>query len=150
MTALWDYVGAHTVRGACTCGKCIDSPVTDHPEKAGEYQPKGHTADIHFFKVAMREDPKLEDFLALVKAEHPHWLDGKEHNYLEMGADMGDQGIALVTMGLGSLLGAWHLMTPEMFFKGIPKEMADQMAGVGLISIRTTKWKLGDIGTVKV
>jgi hypothetical protein len=41
-------------------------------------------------------------------------------------------------------------MTPEMFFKGIPKEMADQMAGVGLISIRTTKWKFGAIGAVKV
>lgn len=142
MTVLHEFVIAHAVRGACTCGKCIDSPVTGHPEKAEEYQPKGHTADVHFFKVAMRNDPNLEEFLGLVRAEHPGWLDGREHNYLEMGGDMGDQGIALVTMGLGSLLGAWDLLTPERVFgEKAPKELADLMAGRGFVSIRTTKWQ---------
>jgi hypothetical protein len=110
--------------------------VTGHPELAEQYQPKGHTADVHFFKVALKDNPTLREFQKLVMAEHPGWLDGKEHNYLEMGGDVGDQGLALMTMGLGELLGAWKLLTPESVFgKGCPKEMADQMAGLGFIAI---------------
>ena len=135
MDKLWQYVIKHTTRGQCTCGKCIDSPLTAHPELKDKYQPQGHTADVMFFKVAIRDSPDRETFLGLVRAEQPHWLDGKEHNYLEMGGDMGDQGIALTTQALGSLVGAWKLITPNMLGDLIPDNLKMQMAGSGMITI---------------
>ena len=129
--SLAKYVLAHCVRGACQCGACIDAP--ENPE---ECQPEGHTADLVFFKVATVDKPDREEFLALVKAEHPNWLDGEEHGYMEMGADMGDQGIALVTMGLGKLLLAWELLTPNSLIPSLGEEMRLQMAGMGMITIR--------------
>src|SRR5882672_12293270 len=120
---LYDYVQQHAVRGACQCGKCCDAP--EHPER---YQPGGHTADLVFFKVAAK-DANADDFKALVQAEFPHWLDGKEHSYLETGGDIGDQGAALMAMGLGAVLGTWKLHTPAML--PFPPELQMQMAGQG-------------------
>lgn len=122
MYKLADYVSTHAVRGDCTCGRCADS--TSDPK-----QPNGHTADLVFFKVA-NIDGDADAMRELVEAEQPHWLDGKEHNYLETGADIGDQGLALTAMGLGSILGLWQL-TPRM----LPIGADLQMAGMGMISI---------------
>ncbi len=127
---LYEYVSHHIERGACTCGKCIDAP--SNPK---EKQPQGHTADVMFFKVANNGAEKKE-FLNLVNAEFPHWLDGKEHSYLEMGGDIGDQGIALATMGLGKILGIWDLLTPESIMPFLPPEVKQQMAGQGMITIK--------------
>lgn len=125
------YVQAHCVRGACQCGMCIDAP--ENPE---EHQPEGHTADLVFFTVAAANEPDRDEFLDLVRAEHPNWLDGKEHSYLEMGADIGDQGIALMTMGLGELLGAWELLTPNSIMPFLDDAIKMRMAGMGMITIR--------------
>ncbi len=127
---LAEYVRAHCVRGACQCGVCIDAP-----ESPGEHQPEGHTADLVFFKVATANEPDRDTFLELVKTEHPNWLNGKEHSYLEMGADIGDQGIALMTMGLGKLLFAWSLRTPNSIMPFLDEEMKMQMAGMGMVTI---------------
>ena len=70
----------------------------------------------------------------LVRAEFPRWLDGKEHSYMEIGGDIGDQGRALMAMGLGAILGLWNLLTPAML--GLDREMQLQMAGMGLLSIQ--------------
>ena len=126
-----NYVAKNARRGACQCGKCFDAPL--NPEK---HQPVGHTVDLLFFKVAKNGDAKKEEFEKIAKAEFSHWFDGKEHSYLEMGADMGDQGIALMTMGLGKLLNIWELLTPESLMPFLPQELKMQMAGQGLISIQ--------------
>ncbi len=125
---LVEFVQRHSVRGACTCGRCIDAP-----ENPVEQQPNGHTADLVFFKVAAANDPVREDFEALVYPRFPHWLDGKGHNYLEMGGDMGDQGIALQTMGLGTILGTWELLTPHNL--GITGDDAMELAGRGMVVV---------------
>ena len=136
MNELADYVNEHTIRGECTCGKCIDSPLTLHPELKEKYQPQGHTADVMFFRVSTQNNPDKDTFLNLVRNEFPHWLDGKEHNYLEMGGDMDDQGIALKTQALGSLVGAWTLLTPEvMFGNALPQEFKMELAGRGMITV---------------
>lgn len=127
---LADYVLAHTIRGACTCGKCFDAP--DHPEKK---QPDGHTVNLTFFKVASKGGDK-EEFLALVQKEHSGWLDGKEHNYLQVGGDMGDQGIALMTIGLGHLLCAWKALTPDILMPFLPEDLKQKMAGQGMVSLQ--------------
>lgn len=127
---LHEYVRHHVVRGACQCGRCIDAP--SNPEQK---QPDGHTADLVFFKIATRNSPSKDDFENLVKAEFPQWLDGNEHNYLEIGADIGDQGLGMMTMGLGSLLGTWTLLTPAML-PGLTEDLIMQMAGMGAITVQ--------------
>jgi len=133
--SLSEYVTEHTIRGACRCGKCIDAPL--NPD---ELQPdSGHTADLTFFKVAKKGNPEKDEFEKLVKSEFPHWLDGEEHSYLETGADIGDQGLALMAMGLGSILGVWDLLTPETLMPFLDDDMKKQMAGTGYITIKSKK-----------
>lgn len=130
--SLVDYVYAHAERGSCTCGKCIDAPATPH-------QPSGHTADLIFFKVAKKAGAKKNDFLKLVKDEFPQFLDGNEHSYLEVGGYLGDQGVALMMMGLGSLLGVWNLLTPESVLPGLDPDLKQRMAEQGYITIQVRK-----------
>ena len=124
------YVQEHAVRGECTCGRCIDAP--KNPE---QLQPIGHTVDLTFFEVAAKDADK-DTFLNLVKEEFPHYLDGKEHNYLEVGADLGDQGIALMAIGLGHLLGVWDALCPNTIMPFLSKELKMEMAGMGLVALR--------------
>ena len=67
MSALSDYVLSFTERGACCCGKCFDAP--KNPEQK---QPNGHTVNLTFFEVFAKGGDK-EDFLSLVRKEHPEW-----------------------------------------------------------------------------
>ncbi len=98
--------------------------------------PEENTIDMIFFQVGADVSSDKTTFLELVKEECPHWLDGEEHNYLQTGGDMGDQGIALLTMALGGLLGVWQVLTPaNMFGDTVPKELLEQMTGMGMISI---------------
>jgi hypothetical protein len=128
---LHEFVEKHAERGACCCGQCVDAP--KDPKKQ---QPAGHTINLTFFKVAKKGNPHKNEMLALVKQEFPHWLDGKEHSYLEVGADVGDQGIALMTIGLGHLLGLWHCLCPETMTPFLPDEMKQMMAGKGLVCLQ--------------
>jgi hypothetical protein len=130
--SLAEYVIAFAVRGACTCRRCCDA--SDKPE---DKQPDGHTIDLTFFKVAAEKDANAEDFRSLVEAEFPHWLDGKEHNYLQCGGDIGDQGICLMAFGLGHLLGVWKCLCPETMMPFLPADMKQQMAGRGMIAINS-------------
>ena len=126
----WQYVNEHSMRGDCKCGRCIDGE--DDPQ-----QPNGHTANLIFFEVtemATDEKADADTFTGLVEAEFPHWLNGEEHSYIEMGADIGDQGMAMMGMGLGSLLGVWTLLTPAGL--GVSEEQALQLASMGLMSIK--------------
>lgn len=125
-----DYVNNFAIRGACTCGRCIDAPT--NPE---QHQPNGHTIDVTFFKVATKEGANAESFRACVQQDFPHWLDGKEHTYLECGADIGNQGLALMAFGLGHLLGVWKVLSPETMMPFLPDDLKKQMAGRGMIAI---------------
>lgn len=134
---LGKYVIAHTMRGACMCGQCIDAG--KNPE---QHQPDGHTVDLVIFKVAMQDNPTKESFSSLAKEEFPQWFDGKERGYMEIGHDMGDQGIALMTMGLGHLLGVWTLTTPKTLLMDAYEEtLGREMVGAGMISICVSKEK---------
>lgn len=136
MDKLREYVNKNTERGACKCGKCFDGQ--PNPEND---QPKGHTADLVFFQVAALPEASKDEFLALVKESKAgefcdvNLLDGKEHGYFELGGWIGDQGTALMLMGLGAVLGAWKLMTPKML-PGLPDALVNQMAGSGMITIQ--------------
>lgn len=123
---LREYVNEHV--------RCFDAP--KNPEL---HQPSGHTADLMFFKVALKGSATKETFLSKVVAEYPHWLDGKEHGYLEIGANVGDQGLALMTMGMGKVLGVWDLLTPNLLGDLIDVATKKEMAGKGMITIKSSK-----------
>jgi len=129
---LSDYVLACAVEGACVCSKCRDAQ-----KNPGEKQPEGHTVDLTFFKVSSRGGHR-DEFLSLVHAEYPGWLDGKEHNYLQVGGDMGGPGIALMTIGLGHLLGAWKALSPDTMMPFLHPYLKQQMAGSGMVSLLAT------------
>ena len=132
ITNLETYVTEHVLRGACLCGKCFD-----HVENPENNQPGGHTVNLTFFEVAIKplNIGDKEKFLELVRTQYPEWLDGKEHNYIEMGAQMGSQELALETIGLGHLLGAWKAFSPDTIFPYLPKEFKMNMAGHGMVSL---------------
>ena len=139
MDELRKYVESHVVRGDCQCGKCIDA-------KANPKQPPGHTANMVFFHVATGNRPEAAKLRELVEGSvageygNVDLFDGAEHNYLELGGWIGDQGMALMLMGLGSLLGLWQLMTPITMLK-LPENdpLCQQMAGMGMVVIQAKK-----------
>lgn len=110
---LVDYVMRHAKRGACLCGRCVDAG--PEPEKR---QP--HGINVGFFQVARvhaegEAAPTKEEFLRLTSQHRGEFVeavdpnDGKVHDYIELGAWIGDQGLAMMYMGLGALLGAFDL-----------------------------------------
>lgn len=138
MKNLHDYVNQYAERGACKCGRCADAP--PNPE---QHQPTGHTADVIFFEVSAREGADAETLKRLVRENKAgdygdvDVLDGKEHNYLELGGWIGDQGLALTLMGLGAVLGVWKLFTPKTLLgKDGPDDLVQQMAGQGFVSVQ--------------
>ena len=139
MDELRKYVDTHVVRGDCQCGHCIDAK--EHPE-----QPTGHTANMVFFHVAAGNKPDAKKLQELVVGSfkgdfcNVDIFDGKEHGYLELGGWIGDQGMALMLMGLGSLLGLWKLLTPiSIMHLKEDDPLCQQMAGMGLVSIQAKK-----------
>lgn len=133
MTPLVDYVLAHTERGECKCGKCCDT--------TGRPDPEGHTIDMVFFKVAVKDAPTKEEFIQLTKDHHGEFgavnpIDGREHNYMELGGWIGDQGIAMMYMALGVSLGAFKLLSPATMLK-IDGPRALEMAGMGFLAVQT-------------
>ena len=133
---LTDYVIDHTERGECRCGKCFDRG--DNPD------PTGHSVDLVFFPIAAKNSPSALTFRELV-GEHKGCygdvdpLDGEEHTYLELGGWIGDQGLAMQFMGLGTLLGVFDLMTPKNMLPGISDEQALEIAGMGLLSVKAVR-----------
>ncbi len=128
---LIEYVNRHTDRGECQCGKCFDRGT--HPD------PTGHVADMVFFPVAAVNSPKPAQLANLIRQHKGEFndcdpLDGNEHGFLELGGWLGDQGLALKFMGLGSLLGLFTLLTPKTM--GVPEDMAMMMAEQGLVTIQ--------------
>ena len=132
MTELQDFIRKHVIRGACQCGLCIGAPA--NPE---QHQPTGHTADMIFFKVAAKDDPDPKEFEKIVREECPQIFDGQEHSYMNLGAELGDQGYAMEVMGLGNLLGLWSLLTPRSVLGStIDDAMVQNMAGMGMITVQ--------------
>ena len=92
---------------------------------------------LHFHKEAMERLRKLVQ--DNVKGAHcdVNIFDGEEHSYLELGGWIGDQGFALMLMGLGTLLGLWKLLTPRtMLPAGMPEDLIMEMAGSGMVAIK--------------
>jgi hypothetical protein len=98
-----------------------------------------------FFKVVAAENPSLEDFKRLTSETRGEFgecnpFDGNEHNYLELGGWIGDQGLAMQYMALGTLLGAFDLLTPITMLKLKANDsLTLELAGSGMISVRNKR-----------
>lgn len=128
------FVHRYAIRGSCRCGTCADA-------KAGPEQLdmlKDHVVDLTFFKVSADEEAKADEMRELVKAEALEYLDGREHSYLEVGADVDDQGTALMLIGLGHVLGVWKALCPETLMPFLDAETKNMMASRGMISLQAT------------
>ena len=132
--SLLEYMAEHTQRGACMCGEC-----TDARKDADKHQPLGHTSNVEFFKVTLVDEPDADTLKHLIKVHKGEFLDvdvfdGAEHNFLDIGAWIGDQSAGLCLMGMGELLGLWALLTPTSM--GMPEDTRMYMAQNGMVSIK--------------
>ena len=134
MTTIADYVMTQSVRGECQCGRCCD--------KGEAPDPTGHTVDMVFFKVAAVEGSEATRFRELTHRHRGVFgeidpLDGAEHSYLELGGWVGDQGIALQYMALGTLLGVFKLLSPLTILPPAlrTEQLIQQLAGAGYLSV---------------
>lgn len=97
-------------------------------------------ADVAFFSVGATAEVTAEQLREMLnKHVLPVGLnlfDGQEHGYIEIGATIGDQGMALRLMGLGSLLGLWQLLTP-LSVLGVDNrsDQGQAIAGMGMMTI---------------
>lgn len=126
MKKLYEYVNNYATRGECQCGKCID--------KGNKSDPIGHTINTTFFKVGKSGNSNKLDFKDLLPNELKEFKG--EKGYMEIGGILGDQGFALLTMGLGHLLGVWELMSPDTIMPFLNDSMKQQMAGNGMVTIK--------------
>lgn len=141
MQALVDYIRNYAERGACTCGRCVESITVDQagditdvkltdPVEAAKHQPTGHTADLGFFKVKANDGASAEELTRLIKANKTgefcdlDVLDGLPHDYIELGGWIGSQELALMLIGLGTVLGLWDLMSLPGHPVMVPKRKA--------------------------
>lgn len=129
MSALVDYVLAHTQRNECHCCHEHVDPLSAKDK-----------VDMFFFEVTATNDPDADTLKRLI-AEHKgefgdmNPLEG-EHSYIEVGGYIGDQGIGMQFMALGKLLGLWEVATPiNMLRLERDNPLAQQMAGMGYVSI---------------
>lgn len=120
------------IRGACCCGSCVDAP--DTPQ---EHQPEG--VNLTFFRVGVRGGLTAEEFKKTVEAEFPHFFNGQEHSYLQVGGDIGDQGMALTLIGMGHQLGVWKALSPDTLLPSLPEAIKKQMAGSGMVALQVTR-----------
>lgn len=135
MSNLVQYVADHTLRNACRCGKCIDPGNPD-------VHLLPHTVNMYFFDVCAVNNPLKEEFLHHIANHKGEFADMNplegEHSYIEVGGWIGDQGLGMQFMALGKMLGLWEIMHPGMILNvNDPKQkaLADQMAGMGMVSI---------------
>lgn len=160
MSKIAKFVAEYTERGECKCGKCADKG--NRPDPVGQphaappelrasdiLSGMGHTADMIFFKVSIKGKPDVEEFKKLTKSETGAFenvdpFDGEEHSYLQLGAWIGDQGMALRYMALGHLLGVFDLLTPKTILRMTGDDpLIMQMAEQGFVTVAAKKEKVG-------
>jgi hypothetical protein len=127
MKTLIDYVMSKSIRGDCTCGTCFDAA-----EKPA--QPSGHTANLTFFKVAAKPEASADALRALVQEAMPNLLNGREHSYLEIGVEIG-QDAALRLIGLGGVLRLWDVLSPDTLMPFLTHEQKVAIAQRGLVAL---------------
>ena len=132
MRDLIDYVLEHTERGECKCGKCCDRGTASDPANGP------HTVDMVFFKVAAKNNPDRNVFVELTHQNRKvtgTMFDFDPLDGAQIGAWIGDQGLAMLYMALGVSLGVFRLFSPETML-GMTGDQALELAGISYLSVQ--------------
>jgi hypothetical protein len=116
-----------------------------------ETPPDRARADVHFVEIAPTADfPDREELIEAVRGAlgqgefatmDAHDLAGGP-SYMALGGWLGSQDLALMLIGAVELAGIADAITPEKL--GMTGEIADQMAGSGLVMLGPSKCWAGD------
>jgi hypothetical protein len=118
----------------------LEVTTVDDMPPAGQAPPD--PVDVHFMLVGFTEGIDRGMFLALLKAAcdgHGEFADVPRTrlltgpSYIELGAWLGDQGLALRFLALGEKLGLWEVVTPKRL--KFPEEAGDALAGHGFVRL---------------
>ena len=91
--------------------------------------------DLHLATIAVLPDAesyRRELMIILSQYPRPDRLAGGP-SYIEVGAELGDQGYALRLFALGHVLKLWKVIVPRSF--GFEGKEADELAGLGYVMI---------------
>jgi hypothetical protein len=127
MSPLANYVEAHTLALSDAGAELVTFP--------------NGSIDMVFFRVGVSAKATASELRQLIGEHQGDFcnldpLDGKEHSYIELGAWLGDQGIALRFMAMGVKLGLWALLSPaSLLGPAISRADALRMAGNGFVAI---------------
>jgi len=133
MSALVAYVNQHTQMVFPT-----------KPRKRRTDEEAARVADLFFFEVEVDAQATADKLRELVEG-HASELSpndgvellkpGTSFSYMQLGAWIGSQELALRLMGLGNVLGLWQLITPRLFARicDLTQEQAEDMAGRGYV-----------------
>jgi len=101
-----------------------------------EVPPELEKVDCHFIVIGVdkKMGEPLKDEIEHILQQYPipERLAGGP-SYIEVGAEIGSQGVALRLFALGKVLDLWDVITPEKL--GIKGKEADELAGRGLVMI---------------
>lgn len=102
-----------------------------HPDKTTE-----NDVNLTFFGIRKVDGTPIEEFKRLI-APIKNILNttNRELSYIELGGLLGDQEVALRTMGLGHILGEWKVLSPDIMLPTLPKNIKMDMAGMGMVTI---------------
>lgn len=95
--------------------------------------------DVHFFTcwvvkdAAAEVESTLREYVGTLDPE----LMASGPSYIALGAEIGDQSMALRLMAFGETAGWWQVITPARL--GIEGAQADQMAGMGYVMVTPPK-----------
>lgn len=92
--------------------------------------------DVEFMKIGVdkaKAEARKADLIDILHAyPEPERL-ARGPSYIEVGAEIGDQGATFQLFALGKVLGFWSVITPVTF--GITGALARELAGGGLVMI---------------
>jgi hypothetical protein len=101
-----------------------------------EAEPELEKVDLEFLVIGVNKpvaEARKAELVEILKTyPQPDRLAGGP-SYIEVGAEIGDQGAAFQLFALGKVLGLWQLITPATM--GFTGEEAGKMAGAGFIMI---------------
>jgi hypothetical protein len=116
-----------------TAGGVLEVYAMPHESEA---KPDVEKVDMEFVVIgvsrAAAEERKAEVVSIMKEYPQPERLAGGP-SYIEVGAEIGDQGAAFQLFALGKVLGLWDVVTPASL--GFSGQEARQMAGAGYVMI---------------
>jgi hypothetical protein len=124
------------------------SDLVDYVRKHAQLAPRSAEArgtDVYFFTVKAAPGSSgmaLRDLILKHKGAHVEvdLFDGNEHGYIELGAWLDSQEVALALIGLGTELELWKLLSPRtMLSRTVPAELEERLVGQGYLSLQAYK-----------